>query len=46
MKRPGNKPTFEQQQFIDTINKAGGLAFTARSVDEVEVNLKYLAANR
>ena len=35
VKRPGGKPTQEQQQFIDTINAAGGLAFVARSVDEV-----------
>jgi hypothetical protein len=38
-KRPGNKPTPEQQQFIDTINEAGGLAFVARSVEEVEDHL-------
>jgi hypothetical protein len=36
VKRPGNRPTPEQQQFIDTINEAGGLAFVARSVEEVE----------
>jgi hypothetical protein len=36
VKRPGNKPTAEQQQFIDTINAAGGLAFVARSVEEVD----------
>ena len=29
------KPTGEQQQFIDTINEAGGLAFVARSVEDV-----------
>jgi hypothetical protein len=36
VKRPGNKPTAEQQQFIDTINEAGGLASVARSVEEVQ----------
>jgi hypothetical protein len=36
VKRPGGKPTAEQQQFIDTINEAGGLAFVARSVEEVD----------
>jgi hypothetical protein len=36
VKRPGGKPTPEQQQFIDTINHAGGLAFVARSIEEVE----------
>jgi hypothetical protein len=36
VKRPGNKASPEQQQFIDTINEAGGLAFVARSVEEVE----------
>jgi hypothetical protein len=39
VKRPGGKPTPEQQQFIDTINAAGGLAFVARSVEEVEQRL-------
>jgi hypothetical protein len=40
VKRPGGKATPEQQQFIDTINQAGGLAFVARSVEEVE---KYIS---
>jgi hypothetical protein len=39
VRRPGNKPTPEQQQFIDTINEAGGLAFVTRSVEEVETML-------
>jgi hypothetical protein len=39
VKRPGNKPTAEQQQFIDTINGAGGLAFVAYSVEEVSFRL-------
>ena len=36
VKRPGGKATPEQQHFIDTINQAGGLAFVARSVEEVQ----------
>ena len=40
VKRPGGKPTPEQQQFIDTINQAGGLAFVARNVEEVEQALR------
>jgi hypothetical protein len=36
VKRPGGKPTPEQQQFIDTINGAGGLAFVARSIEDVQ----------
>src|SRR5690348_9795815 len=39
VKRPGGKPTPEQQQFIDTINQAGGLAFVAHSVEEVQEQL-------
>ena len=39
VKRPGGKPTPEQQQFIDTINAAGGLAFVARTIEEVERNI-------
>lgn len=36
VKRPGGKATPEHQQFLDTITKAGGLAFLADSVDEVQ----------
>jgi hypothetical protein len=43
VKRPGNKPTAEQQQFINMINAAGGLAFVARSVEEVEEQLAGVA---
>ena len=32
VKRPGGKPTQEQQQFIDTINENGGVGFVAQSV--------------
>lgn len=39
VKRPGGRLTPEQQQFIDTINQNGGLAFVAYSVDEVEEKL-------
>jgi hypothetical protein len=39
VKRPGGKPTPEQLQFIDTINQAGGLAFVAHSIEEVEKSI-------
>jgi hypothetical protein len=39
VKRPGGKATQEQQQFIDTINAAGGLAFVAHSIEEVQAQL-------
>jgi hypothetical protein len=39
VERPGNRPTFEQQQFIETINEAGGLAFVAHSVEEEEKSI-------
>jgi hypothetical protein len=46
VKRPSGKPTQEQQQFIDTINDAGGLAFVAHSVEEVEEKLNgYFGSN-
>ena len=35
VKRPGKKATEEQQKFIDMINKKGGLAFVATSIDDV-----------
>jgi hypothetical protein len=41
VKRPGGKPTPEQQQFIDTINQAGGLAFVVRSVEEVQARIGF-----
>ena len=37
--RPGGKATPEQQQFIEMINGAGGLAFVAHSIEEVEQQL-------
>jgi hypothetical protein len=30
-----------QQMFLDSINEAGGLAFVAHSVEEVEANLSH-----
>jgi hypothetical protein len=35
VKAPKGKVSPHQQQFIDAVNKAGGLAFVARSVEEV-----------
>ena len=35
VKRPGQKPTIGQKKFIDRINRAGGLAFVATSVEDV-----------
>jgi hypothetical protein len=41
VKRPGGDgPTPDQQWFIDTANRSGGLAFVARGVAEVEAALK------
>ena len=34
-----NKATDEQKEFIDNINKAGGIAFVAYGIDDVEKNL-------
>jgi Holliday junction resolvase len=35
VKRPGYDPSDDQQKFIDKVNKKGGLAFVASSVDDV-----------
>lgn len=35
VKRPSGKVRPEQQEFIDNINSRGGLAFVARSIDDV-----------
>ena len=35
VKRPGEKPTAEQQRFLDDVNGSGGLAFVATSVQDV-----------
>ena len=40
VKMPKKKPSEFQQRFIDSINKSGGIAFVAHSLDEVETNLK------
>jgi hypothetical protein len=45
VKRPGGKPSPEQQQFIDMINGAGGLAFLAMSVEDVISKLPRIEAN-
>lgn len=42
-KRPGRKPTPEQAAFLDAVNRSGGLAFVAHSVDEL---IAALAAER
>jgi hypothetical protein len=34
VKRPGEKPTDDQQAFLDRVNKAGGVGFCAHSVTE------------
>ena len=35
VKRPGEKPTPDQQEFLDRYSSAGGICFVARSVDDV-----------
>lgn len=42
VKRPGEKPKPHQQRFLDKVTAAGGLAFVARSVEDVK---KVLAAS-
>lgn len=39
VKRPGNKPTIEQQEFLDNIASRGGVAFVATSIDDVIAKL-------
>jgi hypothetical protein len=39
VKRPGNNPTDSQAQFLSRVASAGGLAFVATSVGDVEANL-------
>jgi hypothetical protein len=39
VKAPGGKVSLLQKQFLDTINEAGGLAFVAHSIEEVEQQL-------
>lgn len=40
IKQPNKKPTKEQQQFIDFVNKSGGIAAVVYSPDELENILK------
>ena len=42
VKRPGNKPTSVQMQFINAINSIGGLAFWADNLQDVKDKLKEL----
>ena len=43
VKRPGNKPTPDQDAFMEKINTLGGVAFVAYSIDDVEKKLKKYA---
>lgn len=40
VKTEGEKATPEQQEFLDIVNRHGGIGFIARSADEAEKNLK------
>jgi hypothetical protein len=40
VKKPGRKASEVQQKFIDDINKSGGVAFVATSVEEVALKLQ------
>lgn len=35
LKAPNGKPTPDQERFIKNVNEAGGIAFIAKSLDEV-----------
>lgn len=39
VKREGKYPTREQKEFMDHVSKRGGLAFVARSIDDVKARL-------
>ncbi len=39
VKAPKGKVSYDQQRFIDNVNAAGGLAFVARSIDDVIAGL-------
>ena len=43
VKRPGNKPTAVQLQFIKAVNSIGGLAFWADNLQDVKDKLKELS---
>jgi len=36
VKRPGTKPTAEQEAFLVSVNLYGGLGFVARSIDDIQ----------
>jgi hypothetical protein len=40
VKSPKGRISPYQQQFIDTISQAGGLAFVTRGVDDIELHLQ------
>ena len=40
VKREGKKPSPEQQEFIDDINKNNGMAFVATSLEDVMIRIK------
>lgn len=40
VKRPGEQPTELQQAFLSAVNHSGGLAFVARSVNDVQSTLE------
>ena len=39
VKKPGGYPTKEQKEFMKQVNEQGGIAFIARSIDDVKNNL-------
>lgn len=43
VKRPGNKPSAAQLQFIAAVNSIGGLAFWADNLQDVKDKLKELS---
>ena len=42
VKKPGSYPSKEQKELIREINAYGGIAFIARSIEDVKLNLKKL----
>lgn len=42
VKKPGNKPSKLQENFINGVNSIGGLAFWADNLDDVKEKLKEL----
>ena len=46
VKRPMKKPTEHQQNFIDRVNEAGGIAFVATSSDEAVEKIQYEITKR